>query len=111
MSGLEASQLGRGLSIEMKQKNQVKNIVVSEKDQDQVLFEANLGQLIELSLIDFKVLEIKGDYGIIRVDLDLEELEKLIKDIRSRDASGSKLESHTRTNILRKENRKGDVKK
>ena len=99
MSELDTLDVGRGLSIEMKLRKHVKSLVVSEEMWDQVLFEGNLGQILELSMVDNRVLEVRGVNGVLRVDLTLEELEEMINEIRSRETSGSKLGSTTSTNI------------
>jgi len=99
LSELDTLDVGRGLSIEMKLRKHVKSLVVSEEMLDQVLFEGNLGQILELSMVDNRVLEVRGVNGVLRVDLTLEELEEMINEIRSRETSGSKLGSTTSTNI------------
>ena len=87
---------GRGVSVEMKQRRHVKNIMISDQSWDQVLFEGNLGQLIEISMGDGSVFEVKGINGILRVDVTLDELEDMIKRIRSFETSGSSLWSQTK---------------
>jgi len=66
-------------SIEMKSKNHVKNISISDEAHDRVLFEGNLGELAELSLVEGEVLEIVGVNGILRVGIKIEQLQKAIK--------------------------------
>jgi hypothetical protein len=66
-------------SIEMKSKNHVKNISISDEAHDRVLFEGNLGELVELSLVEGEVLEIVGVNGILRVGIKIEQLQKAIK--------------------------------
>ena len=56
---------------------------------------ATSARLVETSMGDGRVLEIKGVNGILRVDVTLEELEEMISRIHSREASGSKLGSLT----------------
>jgi len=83
----------RGVSVEMNQRKHVKTMMFTAESGDDVLFEGNLGQLNELSMVDDRVLEVRGINGILRVDLALEELEELASKIRSGKASGSKLGS------------------
>ncbi len=66
-------------SIEMKSKNHVKNISISDEAHDRVLFEGNLGELVELSLVEGDVLEIVGVHGILRVGIKTEQLQKALK--------------------------------
>jgi len=61
-------------SIEMKSKTHVRHISMSDKSHDRVLFEGYLGALKELSLIEGTVLEVKGENGVLRIDLPEEEL-------------------------------------
>jgi hypothetical protein len=67
----------------MKQRKHVKTIMVSDKGWENVLFEGNLGQLLELSMIDQNVLEVRGVNGVLRVDLTIEELGDMVLKIRS----------------------------
>ena len=61
-------------SIEMKSKKYVKNISISDEDYNRVLFEGFLGELKGLSLIEGRMLEVKGFNGILRIDLSEDEL-------------------------------------
>ena len=83
MSGPDTPEVGRSLSVELRQLRHVKSIVVSDRDWDQVLFEGNIGQLVEASMDDHMVLEVRGENGILRVDLTLDELEAMISRIHS----------------------------
>lgn len=84
---------GRGLSVEMKQRKHVKTMMFTDEVGGDVLFEGNLGQLIELSMVDESVLEVRGANGILRVDITLEELEDMVSKIRLGGASRSGLGS------------------
>jgi hypothetical protein len=61
----------------MKSKKYVKNISISDEDYNRVFFEGFLGELKRLSLIEGRMLEVKGSSGTLRVDLSAEELRKL----------------------------------
>jgi hypothetical protein len=65
-------------SIEMKSKTHVRHISMSDESHDRVLFEGYLGALKELSLIEGTVLEVKGENGVLRIDLTEEELRKML---------------------------------
>ena len=84
---------GRGVSIEMKQRQHVKTMMFSDEGLGEVLFEGNLGQLVDLSMVDDRVMEMRGLNGTLRVDLTLEELEAMASKTHSSRASGSKLGS------------------
>ena len=46
---------------------------------DHVFFEGNLGELEEVSLIEDAVLEVRGENGVLRLDISKNELRRLIK--------------------------------
>lgn len=71
-------------SVEMKSKKHVRTISVSNESHDRVLFEGFLGDLQELSMVEGKVLEIRGTNGILRVDLAEENLRKMLSRERSK---------------------------
>lgn len=64
-------------SIEMKSKTHVRHISMSDESHDRVLFEGYLGGLKELSLIEGTVLEVRGENGVLRIDLSEEELRNI----------------------------------
>jgi hypothetical protein len=92
LSHLDTINVERGVSIEMKRREHVKSMMFSESGYN-ILFEGNLGKIRDLSMEDNTVLELRGDNGILRVDLSIEELESLVSKVRSGGASGSKLGS------------------
>ena len=65
-------------SIELTSKSQVKHISVSNESHDRVLFDGSLGELEDLSMIEGAVLTVKGTYGVLRIDLDEDELVRLL---------------------------------
>jgi len=65
-------------SLEIKSKKFVKNISISDEAHDRVLFEGNLGELLELSLVE-DVLELVGANGVLRVGLTEDQLRKALK--------------------------------
>ena len=83
MSGSDEPELGRGLSVEMASKKYVKSLIVSDEIRGRVLFEADIGNLICLSSVDGRVLEVRGTNGTLRVDLTEEELEEMLNKVRS----------------------------
>ena len=100
MSGLDELEAERGLSVEMKLRKHVKSLIVSNVGMEQVLFEGNLGRIQGISMLDHSVLEVRGVNGVLRVDLILEELEEMIRGVRFKESSGSRLGSVKSTNIL-----------
>jgi hypothetical protein len=63
----------------MKSKQYVKNISISNEPHDRVLFEGNLGKLLEISLVEGDVLELIGVNGVLRINLSKEQLLESIK--------------------------------
>ena len=82
MNASDQLMVGRGVSVEMDSKMHVNSLIVSDDIHNRVLFDANLGELVSLTVEEGGVLEIKGAYGILRVDLAVEELEAMLSLIR-----------------------------
>jgi len=76
---LEAEVLEHTFSVEMKSKRYVKSISISDEAHDRVLFEGNLGELLELSFEEGNVLEFVGVNGVLRVAVTEEQLRKALR--------------------------------
>lgn len=68
------------LSVEMKSKRYVKSISISDETHDRVLFEGNIGEMLELSLLEGDVLEFVGANGVLRVAITEEQLRRTLID-------------------------------
>ncbi len=77
---LEGKNLEHTFSVEMKSKRHVKSISISDEAHDRVLFEGNLGELLELSLAEGNVLEFVGVNGVLRVAVIEEQLRKALRE-------------------------------
>ena len=75
----------RGFSIEIKSKIHVRNISISNTSHNKVLFEGEIGKLIELSIIDDEVLVATGSNGTVRIDLKRDELFQLLTKVDASD--------------------------
>jgi len=64
-------------SIELKSKEFLRNVMISNRIGETVLVEGFLGELEELSLVEGAMLELRGSNGVLRIDLKEEELERL----------------------------------
>lgn len=64
-------------SIELKSKEFLRNVMISNRTGETVLVEGFLGKLEELSLIESAMLELRGSKGILRIDIKEDELKKL----------------------------------
>jgi len=65
-------------SVELKSKEFLRNVMISNRTGETVLVEGFLGELEEMSLVEGAMLELKGSNGILRIDLKGEELKGLI---------------------------------
>jgi hypothetical protein len=74
---------GRSLSVEMASKAYVKSLIVADELTGRVLFDADIGNLIGLSLVDGIVLEVRGTNGTLRVDLREREIDAMLRKARS----------------------------
>ncbi len=84
-------------SVEMKSKRYVKSISISDEAHDRVLFEGNIGELVELSLVEGDVLEFIGVNGVLRIDLTEDQLRKLLACKRRMSSLSSEVGSYTST--------------
>ena len=74
--------LEHSLSVEIKSKEYVRSISISNETRDRVLFEGNLGELVDLSFVEGDVLEFIGVNGIFRINVTLEQLRRLFEKLR-----------------------------
>ena len=72
-------RMEHSFSVDMKSKKHVKSISISDEAHDRVLFEGNLGELLELSLVEGDVLEFIGVNGVLRVEFTRELLRKALE--------------------------------
>ena len=77
---LSENALKHVFSIEMKSKKYVKNITISDRTNDRVVFEGDLGALESLTLVDDYVLEFIGANGVLRLAVTEQQLQKVLTD-------------------------------
>ena len=75
---LEVKNSEHTFTVELKSKEYVNNISISDQTHDLVLFEGNLGKLLELSLVEGDVLEFVGVNGVLRIAVTIGQLEKTL---------------------------------
>jgi hypothetical protein len=63
-------------SIEMKSREHVKRISVSDNSRDPVIFEGELGELNGLWIVEGLMLEVDCANGVLRIDMTKEEFER-----------------------------------
>jgi hypothetical protein len=61
-------------SIELASKNHMDMISVSNEQKAEVMFEGELGGLVQIEFIEGIILQITGDNGVFRIDLTEKEL-------------------------------------
>ncbi|UCD44268.1 MAG: hypothetical protein JSV27_09045 [Candidatus Bathyarchaeota archaeon] len=66
-------------SVEMRSREHVKRVSVSDKSRDPVIFEGELGELNELRIIEGVMLEVDCANGVLRIDMTKEEYERARK--------------------------------
>lgn len=60
-------------------KKQVKNITLSDDINQKVFFEADIGQLEQVKFTEGLLLEIIGTKGVLRIDLPVDALRKVVE--------------------------------
>ena len=78
-NGMEDRCTEHSFSIELKSKKHVKTIALTNKIQNRILLEGYLGELEEITLIEGRVVELKGANGTLRLDICEDELMQLLK--------------------------------
>jgi len=66
----------RVFSVELKSKQNLKSITVTNGARDSVLLEGNIGELVQARFTEGIILEVVGKNGVLRVDLCEEEILK-----------------------------------
>lgn len=69
----------RGFSVEMDSKKYVKSVSISNEAHERVLFEGDIGEMLELAMVDGEVLEVKGTNGTLRIDIREKELRMMLE--------------------------------
>jgi len=63
-------------------KKQVKNITLSDDMHQKVFIEADIGQLEQVKFTEGLLLEVVGTKGVLRIDLPVETLRKVVEKTR-----------------------------
>lgn len=63
-------------------KKQIKNITITDDIHQKVFFEADIGQLEQVKFTEGLLLEIVGTKGVLRIDLPIETLRKVVEKTR-----------------------------
>ena len=71
-------------SIELKSKEFLRNLTISNRTGETVLLEGFLGELEEISLVEGAMLEVRGSNGVLRMDVSEEDWERLLARVAPR---------------------------
>jgi hypothetical protein len=66
----------RVFSVELKSKNSLKNVTLTNGSSDSVLIEGTIGELLQASFAEGIVLEVVGKNGVLRLDLAVDDIKK-----------------------------------
>ena len=88
-------------SVEMKSKHHVRNISISDEGYERVLFEGDLGDSVEVSLVEGDVLEFIGGNGILRIGITESELRRILSSSSRKMSLSSEVGSSINTNTKR----------
>ena len=72
-------ELVSSILVELKSKKYVKSVSISDEAHDRVLFEGDLGKLLQVSIIERNALELVGENGVVRVEIDETVLQRVLK--------------------------------
>ena len=90
-------------SIEMESKRHVRSISISDQAHDRVLFEGDLGSLLEVSIIECNALEMVGEYGVLRIEIDEDVLQGVLESPDRELSLSSEVGSYKNTKKERRE--------
>ncbi len=66
----------RVFSVELKSRNSLKNITVTNGANDTVLVEGTIGELVQAIFAEGIVLEVTGKNGVLRLDLEEQDIKR-----------------------------------
>jgi hypothetical protein len=66
----------RFFSVELKSKNQIKNFSLTNGTHERVLVEGTIGELAQATFIEDTLLEVVGDKGTLRINLNHSEIKR-----------------------------------
>ena len=81
----------------MGSKKHVRNISISNQAHDRVLFDGDLGRLLEVSIIECSALEIVGENGVLRIEIDEDVLQRVLDSPDHELSLSSEVGSYTST--------------
>jgi hypothetical protein len=73
---LEKISKERFFSVELKSKVNLKNVTLTNDSHENVLIEGSIGQLQRAEFAEGVILEVVGDKGVLRINLNQDEIKK-----------------------------------
>ena len=68
----------RSFSIELKSKNYLKNVTLTNRSHDSVLLEGAIGELVQATFVEAVILEVVGKKGVLRINLREDEIKRTV---------------------------------
>jgi hypothetical protein len=87
--------------VELKSKDHVRSISISDDAHDRVLFEGDLGRLLEVSIIECSAFEVVGENGVLRMEIGEDVLRRVLESPDRELSLSSEVGSYTNTNTKR----------
>jgi hypothetical protein len=72
----ETKNVERFFSVELTTKTSLKNITIANGSSDSVLVEGTIGKLVQAAFVEDVILEVVGEKGVLRINLQPKELKK-----------------------------------
>ena len=69
----------RFFSVELKSKTSLKNVTLTNGSSDSVLVEGTIGELVQAAFVEDVILEVVGEKGVLRINLEEKELKKSLE--------------------------------
>ncbi|PVX23619.1 MAG: hypothetical protein CW716_11750 [Candidatus Bathyarchaeum sp.] len=66
----------RFFSVELKSKTNLKNFTIANGSNESVLVEGTIGKLVQAAFVEDIILEVVGEKGVLRINLEPKELKK-----------------------------------
>ena len=66
----------RFFSVELKSKVNLRNITLSNSEQENVLVEGSIGELLRAEFSEGVILEVVGDKGVLRINLSPDDIKQ-----------------------------------
>lgn len=69
----------RFFSVELESKTSIKSITMTNGSSESVLVEGTIGKLVQAAFVEDIILEVVGEKGVLRINLEPKELKKKVQ--------------------------------